>query len=239
MSQDDGRRGELIAGAVGDDLTAAENEELRALAADDPSVDLEIAELRAVVGRIGDHPSLPWVSAEPSPELRSRVVGGQHFGATEPAPTVTPSPRRRPRHPRLLLAAAVVLGLVVGAGTVLGITSAGSDSPVTGPPGTLGAYESIDFSDVASGLDIDGSLVAHTWGTETVLEMDGVPDRGRYGVFLVERSGARLTSGTFLGSTVTIDCRMNAAVLREDVTGVEIRRADGSVLATAQVPATG
>lgn len=49
MSQDDGRRGELIAGAVGDDLTAAENDELRALAADDPSVDLEIAELRAVV----------------------------------------------------------------------------------------------------------------------------------------------------------------------------------------------
>jgi len=66
--------------------------------------------------------------------------------------------------------------------------------------------------------------------------MDGISDGGPYDVVLVDRSGVDRPSGTFLGSTVTIECRMNAAVLRGDVAEIEIRGSDGVVLASAQVP---
>ncbi|MDJ0392165.1 hypothetical protein QMK17_02325 [Rhodococcus sp. G-MC3] len=123
----------------------------------------------------------------------------------------------------------------VGAGTVLGVDAA-TDRPATGPPGTLGAFEQIEFIGTPAGTDIEGGLVAHTWGTETVLEMDGVPVAGTYEVYVVDGSGVERASGTFFGSAVAIDCRMNAAVMRENVDGIEIRNADGSVLAFADVP---
>ncbi|MGA9873911.1 MAG: hypothetical protein WBQ44_22570, partial [Rhodococcus sp. (in: high G+C Gram-positive bacteria)] len=137
--------------------------------------------------------------------------------------------------PAALAAAAAVVGIAVGGGAVLGATVI-TDRPVTGPPGTLGAYEQIDFTGTPSGIEIEGGLVPHTWGTETVLEVDGVPELGSYEVYVLEQSGAALASGSFLGSSLTIDCRMNAAVMRSDVSGIEIRNSDGSVLAKAAVP---
>ncbi|SNT43442.1 hypothetical protein [Rhodococcoides kyotonense] len=226
MSADAGRRAELIAAAVADDLTDAERAELRAMAAADPTVDTEIDQYRRVAARMSDASvSLPWAEVGPSDSLRERVLG----------PDTTT--RRTGGRPFLWAAAASVAGIAVGAASVLGIGAA-TDRPVTGPPGTLGAFEEIAFTGVPSGIDIEGGLVAHTWGTETVLEMEGVPDRGAYEVFVLEQSGAARASGTFLGSSVTIDCRMNAAVLRENVSGIEIRASDGSVLAAAAVPRT-
>lgn len=84
-----------------------------------------------------------------------------------------------------------------------------------------------------------GDLVAHTWGTETVLEIAGLPAGERYAVVLVARDGDVYQSGTFLGSEVTIDCRMNAALLRPDVADVEIRDDEGVVVGVAHAPAVG
>ncbi|MGV8875447.1 MAG: hypothetical protein ACOH2Q_23185, partial [Rhodococcus sp. (in: high G+C Gram-positive bacteria)] len=145
------------------------------------------------------------------------------------------------RRSAVLTAAAAILGVVVGGGIVLGVDASrpqpeNPSAAITGPPGTLGAYEQVAFTTSVPSVDIDGGLVAHTWGTETILEMDGVSDRGPYEVVLVDRSGIERPSGTFLGSDVTIECRMNAAVLRGDVTEIEIRGSDGSVLASAQLP---
>ncbi|WP_415973324.1 hypothetical protein [Rhodococcus sp. 077-4] len=239
MSASHDRRAELIAAAVGDDLDDLEAAELRALAASDPTIDAEIAELRAMTDTLGrNRPAEPWLEPPTAPDLRARILdatsnserqqfGMQRFGVQ--------------RRSAGLAAAAAIVGVVVGSGIVLGVDAyrqqpTNASAAITGPPGTLGAYEEVAFTTSVSDVDIEGGLVAHTWGTETVLEMDGISDRGPYEVVLVDRSGAERPSGTFLGSDVTIECRMNAAVLRQDVTDIEIRTSGGAVLARAQLP---
>ncbi|WP_032365262.1 hypothetical protein [Rhodococcoides fascians] len=254
MTASPDRRAELIAAAVGDDLDDAEAGELRALAASDPTVDTEIAALRATTEQLERRgPNLPWLDSTPPPGLRERILAAtQNADNTENtvAPGRSNSSGLQPvAGPRFgvrngsagLAAAAALVGVVVGSAAVLGIDAYRSEpgeAPVvvTGPPGTLGAYEEIAFTTSGPTVDVEGGLVAHTWGTETVLEMDGISEGGPYDVVLVDRSGVDRPSGTFLGSTVTIECRMNAAVLRGDVAEIEIRGSDGVVLASAQVP---
>ena len=91
---------------------------------------------------------------------------------------------------------------------------------------------------VASGITAttQASLIAHTWGTETVLTVDGLAQGAAFTVVVVGEDGAEYESGTFLGSSVPIDCRLNAAVLREDVAAVAIRSLEGGQIAVAEVP---
>ncbi|KQU36320.1 MULTISPECIES: hypothetical protein [unclassified Rhodococcus (in: high G+C Gram-positive bacteria)] len=226
------RREELIAAAVAGDLTDAERRELRILEAEDTSVADEIREMRETVASLGSAAGLTWVDAQPGDLLRRRIV--------------------RPSAPgRLVPAAAAVAGIAVGVAAVLGVQTVGTgggETPadstiaapeVEGPPGELGAFEAIDFTASSPGVTVDGGLVAHTWGTETVLDMQGVPVDEAFEVVLVDRAGAERSSGSFLGSAVTIDCRMNAAVLRPDVAEIEIRAAGGDLLARAALPTVG
>ncbi|MDV8021864.1 hypothetical protein [Rhodococcus sp. IEGM 1330] len=248
MSASPDRRAELIAAAVGDDLDDAETSELRELAAADATIDTEIAELRALTETLGSRgPTEPWLEPPTSPDLRERILVAtghsqrQQFG-TRQFGTQRLGMQRfgMQRRSAGLAAAAAIVGVVVGSGVVLGVDAyrqpTNPPTAITGPPGTLGAYEEVAFTTSAPSVDVEGGLVAHTWGTETVLEMDGISDRGPYEVVLVDRSGVERPSGTFLGSDITIECRMNAAVLRQDVTDIEIRTSGGAVLARAQLP---
>ncbi|WP_285184345.1 hypothetical protein [Rhodococcus sp. MEB041] len=226
------RREELIAAAVAGDLTDAERRELRILEAEDTSVADEIREMRETVASLGSAAGLTWVDAQPGDLLRRRVV--RHSGRV-----------------RRTTAAAAAAGIAVGVAAVLGVQMVGTQGDATpadsaiaapeveGPPGELGAFEAIDFTETAPDVSVDGGLVAHTWGTETVLEMQGVPQNAAFEVVLVDRTGADRSSGSFLGSSVTIDCRMNAAVLRPDVAEIEIRAASGDLLARAALPTVG
>jgi len=224
------RRAELVAAAASDDLNPDEARELALLRATDPSIDVEIAELRAMIGDLGD---TPWDSSEPDAALRDRVLA---IGEALPAPApVVPIARGRRWAVGLALAACVAGGAVIGGGAV-GLLD-GDDGPRPGAPGVLGALEHIDFSGEPAGVSIDGSLVAHTWGTETILEVAGLPAGESYSVVLVGADGASVDSGTFFGSTVTIDCRMNAALDRPEVDAVEIRDMSGAVVAAAELPA--
>ena len=223
----DDRRAELIAAAAAADLTPAETVELDTLRAADPSVDREIAELRATIGELG---ALDWDDSAPSAALRERVL------AIDDAPVRTLTPRRR-RLVGLGVAACLLAGAGLGAGAVALLDPQGS-GPQPGAPGVLGALEHVDFEGQASSVSIDASLVAHTWGTETILEIDGLAAGDSYSVVLVV-DGEDVDSGSFLGSTVTIDCRMNAAVDRPDVERVQIRDEAGAVVATAELPAVG
>lgn len=252
MSAAPDRRAELIAAAVGDDLDDAEAAELRRLAASDPTIDDEIAELRSLTMTLGSRgPTDAWLESSTSPDLRERILGAT--GSSERSPQQDRRTQRfggqrlgrqrfgGQRRSAGLAVAAAIVGVVVGSGVVLGVDAYRQDpanppAAITGPPGTLGAYEQVAFTTEVPSVDIEGGLVAHTWGTETVLEMDGISDRGPYEVVLVDRSGVERPSGTFLGSDITIECRMNAAVLRQDVTDIEIRTSGGAVLARAQLP---
>lgn len=240
------RRDELIAAALADDLSPAERVEFDELRATDPGVDAELASLGVVVGGLSTFGR--WDDVAPSDRLRDRVeaVGrdaavdgadvaeGPDATVTRIGPHVAAARAGRGRRPLLIaVAAAACLAVGAGGGALLAMPR---DAVVTGPAGTLGATEHVDFTGQPAGVDLDGDLVAHTWGTETVLSVDGLPTGSAFTVVVVGDDGSEYESGAFLGSDVRVDCRLNAAVLRPDVASVEIRAADGRDIAVASVP---
>ena len=217
-----------------------------------------LADLPEPDGRAG---GAGWVDIEPSAELRRRVAGiaGADAPAVDAAPRldatvtrdahaapVTPLPDRSARRPArttrrpsrrtllTVLGAAACLAVGAGAGALVATPR---DGHVDGPPGTLGAVEPVAFAGAPSGVEVDGDVVAHTWGTETLLTVTGLPAGDPFTVVVVGDDGREYESGTFLGTDVEIDCSLNAGVLREDVAAVEIRGADGADIAVAEVPA--
>lgn len=248
MGADPGeRRAELLAAAVAGELTSQEQRELDALVVADPTVAEELAELRDTTSMLRAS-GVSWQEVEPSPGLADRIAAAagspvrpsSSAGSTGTGPTGTGPPASVRGHrswwpTRSLVGAAAAAALLV-AGAVLGdLLGEGVEQAPTGPPGTLGAFEEITFTG-APAARIEASLVAHTWGTETILEVDGVTPGETYEVVLVSEEGAELSSGTFFGTEQTVTCRMNAAVLRPDVARVVIERPDGTVLATSSVP---
>ncbi|PPH16717.1 hypothetical protein C5C99_15725 [Rathayibacter sp. AY1C4] len=226
--QPGGRREELLAAALAGDLSAEEAREFESLRAADPSIDRELASFGSVVDRVGALGR--WEEAEPSPELRSRVAA---LAGERPERGESLRASRR----RAVLAVAAAAALLVVGGVAGAALRSAEERPVAGPPGTLGAVEAIAFDERTEGVTLDGSLVAHTWGTETILRGTGFALGESYDLVLVTGSGERLPSGSFLGSSAELDCEMNAAVLRESVAAVEITDAGGALVASAALPA--
>lgn len=265
MTESTDRRAELIAASLFGDLDATETEEFDRMRRADPTIDAELRGLGLMLGAMPRDPSSSyWDDSAPSPALRDRIaaVARGHgtptmsadsttthprlpdSGSTVPSETaaVPPVPepvalssRRRRWVAPLAAAACLTVGLGIGVVAMNGIASIDPDTP-TGPPGTLGAVEQVDFTGEPAGVQVDGSLIAHTWGTEALLEIDGLTTGDSYSVVVVTRDGTRLEAGSFLGSDVPIDCQMNAAVYRDEAASVEITDAGGAVVAAAALP---
>lgn len=92
------------------------------------------------------------------------------------------------------------------------------------------------FDGEPDGVEVDGDVIAHTWGAETVLSIDGLPAGEVHDVVILDAGGREWSAGTFLGSDVTISCRMNASVLREDASEVLVVAGDGTRIASADLP---
>lgn len=234
MTDHDDRTQELIAAAAAGDLTAAEREEFDALRAQDPSIDQTLQEFSAMlpgIQRAAHH----WQEGTPSADLEQAVLQLPHTeGSSEAreAQAVSADSRRRRRAGFALAAAGCV---IAGGGMTLVIQHL-LDAPPEGPPGTYGAVEEVSFDGEPTGVTVDGSLIAHTWGTETVLEIDGLDAEESFSVILVAEDGQEFASGTFFGSELLIECRMNAAIMRDEVTRVEIAAEDGDLIARADLP---
>lgn len=256
------RREHLMLGAVTGELTADEQRELDSLIAQDPSVGTEIEAMQAVMARVDGLG--PWVDADTSPALDEAiaVIGStdadSHAGV-DAAPVVQLPQRaghrsvsrrgmsrretgsstrsnRQGRSVRWRGAAAAVALVVAGAGGALGIERIVDPSSISsGDPGTLGAAEDISFAADGAG-EIDGSVVAHTWGTEAILTVDGLKTGQTYDVLFVDERGSTVGAGSFLGAEVQINCSMNAAIMREDVASVRIVADDGTTVRAADLP---
>lgn len=245
MSEMSGRDAELLGAAAAGELTREERLELYSRCAADPVLRAELDALVEVSERVAGIGG--WVDVDPPADLEQEVVGADRAdhaaaparsrSAVTPitrAPTSAGGRRAGPRR-RIGLAAAAVALVAVGSGGTLAVQSV-ADQPPSGPPGTLGAVEPVAFAPDEDAADVDASLVAHTWGTEAVLRVEGLPAEESFDVFFVDEDGTEVNAGAFLGSRVTIDCRLNAAVLREDVRELRIQRADGTVVRQAEVP---
>lgn len=233
MSEDADRRAEWIGAALAGELTPQEQAEFDEACRRDPSMQQEVADLQGVLGRLRAS-DLEWVEAQPGADLADRVAAtGEPPVRPETVDTATSRPRWRGRAARALVAACLVAGGVLG---TLGYQRT-VDAPPEGPPGTLGAVEQISFTGEPSGSDVEASLVAHTWGTETVLEIEGLRVGETFEVVLVSSSGEELSSGSFIGAEAIVECRMNAAIMREEVAQVRVRSIDDrAVMLTADLP---
>lgn len=239
MRARDERIEELIAAAVADDLTPVERVELDELRAVHPWIDDEIASLSRVAARAAAEGS-DWRDLPASAALRERVLGSASAvtAATRAAGrSITDAPRRW--FAPALAAACLVVGIVTGFG-VASLTAVDPEPSIaepapTGPVGTLGAVEPVAMR-ADPGIDVDADVIAHTWGTEALLEVEGLAVGETYAVVFVGEDGREYSAGEMLGSEVPIVCRLNAALLREDAVRMEIRDAGSDVVAGAELP---
>lgn len=246
----------LVVAALAGELDETGRRDLDAACAADPSLLQELTELRELTGRL-DAADLTWEEPGMPPGLPDRVrtavheeSSGAHRAAREStarpdSPPSAPAPpdiddarissrRRRASRPVLTYLAAAAALLVVGGVIGTAVTDR-LQGPPTGPPGTLGAVEEVSFSTSPDGSVVDAALVAHTWGTETLLEVDGLPVGASFEVVLVREDGVEVSSGTFLGAEQLITCQLNAAVLREDVAELQVRDVTGAVVALSEI----
>lgn len=237
MAQSDDRIEELIAAAVAGDLGPSERAELDRLRSRHPWIDGEIESLRAIAGRL-DGAEITWETSASTDALRERIlseipsagVPALDRGPAEDDARIDPNARRRWVAP-VLAAACLAAGLAIGF-TMPALTSI----PPSGPPGTLGAVEAVDVRDEAVGVAVDADIVAHTWGTEVVLDATGLDVGATYAIIVVAADGSEFPAGEILGSQGPIHCRVNAAVLREDAARLEIRDPTATVVAGADLP---
>ncbi|PAY22912.1 hypothetical protein CEY15_11335 [Dietzia natronolimnaea] len=252
MTPGDDRRAELLGAALGGDLSDAEQRELELLRQADPHLDAELAALGSLASTLAQTRHTGRSDAPPA-DLGARVSAMVEAAAAEtgsdrgPIGGGTPAgrddelaARRRARGGRVYLGRAAAAVVLVAAGAIGALAAQQwTQAPPDGPPGTLGAVEPIAFTGQPEQSEITAHVVAHTWGTETLLEIDGLREGESFDVTLVDLEGNTISSGSFIGTAVTVECAVNAAILREEVAQIRITSVDGSVAAAAELPRVG
>jgi hypothetical protein len=99
---------------------------------------------------------------EPSPRLEQRIVGRVRRSRR--------GERRRVRVRRLATAFAAVAAAAI---TAVSLISLDADPPAV-------PTEPVTFAQVAAGIDVEGELIAHTWGVEVNFVPEGLEDGQRY-----------------------------------------------------------
>jgi hypothetical protein len=228
---DDHRRyRELLGAYVLGQLEGAETVELERHLGECASCQAEVAELRALASVLpAADPSRPTQQSagwDPSPELEDRVVDAvlAERGARS---------SRRPfgvweRFAVGLAAAAAIVAAVIGLTAVL--------TAPQGPPG-LGEVEPIAFSEAPKNVSTEAAVVAHTWGTEIRLKVEGLKAGEIYTVRLERDTGELVSAGTFVAiEDKPVECRLNGAVLRQDARAISVANAaSGEVVMRANL----
>ena len=132
--------------------------------------------------------------------------------------------RRRRRFRWSALAAAAICVVVIGLAGFVGLLE-----PAV-------ALEPLSFS-VAPGMEVEGNLIAHAWGTEIRLVVSGLRDGQTHRITLVSEDGERVNAGTFIGiGDKLLKCTFNAALLRKDAARLEVRTPGGELVFFAKLP---
>ncbi|WP_298885678.1 hypothetical protein [uncultured Serinicoccus sp.] len=248
MTTPEGDRVELVLAAADGSLDDVQRRQLEALRAVDPTVDAEIAELRSTLEAVQqlDEWDEDVMLLTPSPAVlrgAKEQIASEEDATAQPGvadePQVRPGDADRARPGRRALFGLAAAGLVATGAVGQGVVRRLRPGTPEGDPGTLGALERTVLEDVAPGAEIDLGVIAHTWGTETVWVVEGAEPGVVYDVVLLDRSGGRTGSGSFLGTRDPLDCELNAAILREDVAEVLVVTAGGQVWARAPLPPVG
>jgi hypothetical protein len=184
-----------------------------------PVCQAEVRELKPVVGALADA-SPDRIDEDPRPpgdleELTLAPILGEMHRARRH--------RRRSRWSALAAAAICVVAIGLSGFTWL-------------LEPAVALVEPVPFS-VEPGMEVEGHLIAHTWGTEIRLVVSGLRDGQTYRVTLVSKNGERVNSGTFIGiGDKPLSCTFTAALLRKEADRLEVRTAGGKLVFFAKLP---
>ncbi len=144
---------------------------------------------------------------------------------------------RRSTRRAVAAAAVVVLGAgALGAGTVLGRSTAPELQALPAPSSTAPSFERVALR-TAVGLQAEtASLVPHTWGVEARFEGSGFAAGRVYRAAFRAQDGRMVPAGEFLGTGAkTLKCNMQSALLRDDATGFVVVDDAGVEVLTASL----
>jgi Anti-sigma-K factor rskA len=199
--------GPYLLGQLGPDEAAAVAETVDAC----PSCAAEVARLRPVVQALarGTAPLEEEAPTAPPPALE-RVLASVRDERTE---------RRRRLHRRVALAAAAaVLVFATAVGAVV-LSERGADA------GGGGRDVALSGSSAAAG---NVEMSGHLWGTAMTLEVRGLTPGTSYGAWLADRSGKRVSAGTFRPTaTGSAHLELSASLPLPDASAVGVTEIGG------------
>lgn len=100
-----------------------------------------------------------------------------------------------------------------------------------------GSPEDVLFTVVATGVDADGTLVEHAWGTELQLVVQGLRDDALYVVRFRDAAGHIVSAGTFTGAAGRpVTPRLTAAVPRAELTVISVIEQGADVVLGTELP---
>lgn len=203
----------------------------------------DLADLAPLAGLLdGLDPEGFGVPAAPPADLGARIRTAMEQEPRQPVgvpqATVTPIDRLDPERPRpgrrraQLLGVAAAVVMAAGVGGVVGRASAPEPAE---PPLEAVAVRAVDDGGAAPAI-ASSDLIAHTWGVELVLEGRGFVAGEVYRASFRTDDGRWQPAGQFLGTGERpLLCRLQSAVLRDDVDAVRITDAEGRVVARARL----
>jgi hypothetical protein len=183
-----------------------------------PACQAEVRELEPVVEALADAApdridEDPWPPRDLEELTLAPILGEIHRAR-----------RRRRRFRWSALAAAAICVVVIGLAGFVGLLE-----PAV-------ALEPLSFS-VAPGMEVEGNLIAHAWGTEIRLVVSGLRDGQTHRVTLVSEDGERVNAGTFIGAgDKPVRGTFTAALLRKDAARLEVRTPGGELVFFAKLP---
>lgn len=146
---------------------------------------------------------------------------------------------RRSRRRLVAAAAAVaVLAGALGAGTLLGRSTAPIPAALPAPfPSAPIPIELVAVRSLAEDVQTDeASIIAHTWGVEARFEGAGFEQGRVYRASFQAADGRLLPAGEFLGTGAKkLKCNMQSALLRSDTTGFVVTDEDGQPVLVADL----
>lgn len=193
---------------------------------DDRAEQRLLARLRAALRDEGEgEPAEP--PADRVREVRAQADAHRARTAASSAGSSVRSPRSLPRRRFLALGG---LAASAGAAVALGGRALLDDDDQPLPP-----TETIALTGAPDGVRASAELINHTWGVELLLTISGLQPGRRYDTVYRATDGRELLAGSFLGTGREALCRMNGAVLRDELATIEIRRPDGGTLLSSRL----
>lgn len=204
----------------------------------------ELAEIAPLVEdlRAVNPDALSEVPAPPTDlgeRIRSRIAQERELAqARERRDTRRAVARRGGRRIVAAAAAVAIVAAALGAGTLIGRSTAPTSSALPAPsPSARIPIERVAVRSLAQDVQTDeAAIIAHTWGVEARFEGTGFVQGRIYRAAFRSTDGRLLPAGEFLGTGgEVLKCNMQSALLRSDTTGFVVTDDAGQAVLVADL----